>query len=94
MIIKPVSELRNNFTEISKLVHEKHQPVFLTRNGSGDMVVMSMAKYNEQKAKLDLYAGLARSEADSLAGRVVDYDVVKNELYGILESKGATLEKS
>jgi len=92
MVIKPVSALRNNFVEISKLVHERHEPVFLTRNGSGDMVVMSMAKFNEQKARLELYAGLARSEADSAAGRVVDFDVVKSELYDMLTAKGAKFE--
>ena len=54
MIIKPVSDLRNNFTEISKIVHEEEQPVFLTKNGVGDMVVMSMEQYN-QYAKMDSY---------------------------------------
>jgi len=86
MVIKPVSALRNNFVEISNLVHEQHQPVFLTRNGYGDMVVMSMAKYSEQKAMLDLYAGLARSEADSAAGRVVDYDEVSKKTYDMLQA--------
>lgn len=39
--IRPISDLRNRFTEISKTVHEKQEPVILTRNGYGDMVVMS-----------------------------------------------------
>lgn len=34
-MIRPVSDLRNNFAEISKIVHEKKQPVFLTKNGFG-----------------------------------------------------------
>jgi PHD/YefM family antitoxin component YafN of YafNO toxin-antitoxin module len=37
-IIRPVSDLRNNFAEISKLVHETAQPVFLTKNGYGDQL--------------------------------------------------------
>ena len=41
-MIRPVSDLRNNFAEISKTVHETAQPVFLTKNGYGDMVVLSM----------------------------------------------------
>jgi len=90
MIIKPVSELRNNFAEISKIVHEERKPVFLTRNGSGDMVVMSMTQYNEKQAMLDLYAGLARGEADSAAGRVIPWDEAKKELRKILDLKGAT----
>ena len=41
--IRPVSDLRNNFADISKTVHETAQPVFLTKNGYGDMVVLSIA---------------------------------------------------
>ncbi|MBQ3957066.1 MAG: type II toxin-antitoxin system Phd/YefM family antitoxin, partial [Clostridia bacterium] len=43
--IRPVSDLRNNFADISKTVHETAQPVFLTKNGYGDMVVMSMEAF-------------------------------------------------
>ena len=45
-MIRPVSDLRNNFAEISKTVHETAQPVFLTKNGYGDMVVLSMEASN------------------------------------------------
>lgn len=44
-MIRPVSDLRNNFAEISKTVHETAQPVFLTKNGYGDMVVLSMEAF-------------------------------------------------
>lgn len=43
--IRPVSDLRNNFADISRTVHETGKPVFLTKNGYGDMVVMSMEAY-------------------------------------------------
>ena len=43
--IRPISDLRNNFTEISRLVHETGEPIFLTKNGYGDMVVMSLEHY-------------------------------------------------
>ena len=45
--IRPVSELRNNFSDISRLVHENNSPVFLTKNGYGDMVVMSVEAYEK-----------------------------------------------
>lgn len=45
-IIKPISALRNKSKEISKLVHESREPVFITKNGEGDMVLMSMQEYN------------------------------------------------
>lgn len=45
-IIKPISALRNKSKEISKLVHESREPVFITKNGEGDMVLMSMQEYS------------------------------------------------
>jgi prevent-host-death family protein len=57
--IIPISNLRNNFKEISRLVHEQKEPVFITRNGYGDMVVLSMEEYERQQAKLELYQKLA-----------------------------------
>ncbi|MHC1684857.1 MAG: type II toxin-antitoxin system prevent-host-death family antitoxin [Clostridiaceae bacterium] len=44
--IRPISDLRNKFTEIEKEV-SKGEPVFLTKNGYGSMVVMSLKKYSE-----------------------------------------------
>ena len=50
-MIRPVSDLRNHFADISKTVHETAQPVFLTKNGYGDMVVLSMEAF--EKLQLD-----------------------------------------
>ena len=47
--IRPVSDLRNNFAEISKIVHETAEPVFLTKNGFGDMVVLSIEAYENMQ---------------------------------------------
>ncbi len=54
-IIRPVSDLRNNFADISKTVHETAQPVFLTKNGYGDMVVMSMETFEKMQFESDVY---------------------------------------
>ena len=55
--IRPVSDLRNKFSEIETLVAERQAPVFLTNNGYGSMVVMSIDMYdrltNNIEAKLD-----------------------------------------
>ena len=67
-VIKPVSDLRNNFNEISEICHKEQEPVFITKNGEGDMVVMSMALYEQQQALLELYQKLGEAEAQSLAG--------------------------
>jgi prevent-host-death family protein len=63
-IIRPISDLRNNFTSISETVHTDDEPIFLTKNGIGDMVVMSLDYYEKQLAQIELYKKLndARDE--------------------------------
>jgi len=63
-IIRPISDLRNNFTSISEAVHSDDEPIFLTKNGVGDMVVMSLEYYEKQLARIELYQKLneARDE--------------------------------
>ena len=56
--IRPVSDLRNNFAEISKMVHETSQPVFLTKNGFGDMVVLSIEAYENLQFESEVYLKL------------------------------------
>ena len=58
--IRPVSDLRNNFADISRTVHETAQPVFLTRNGYGDMVVMSMEAYENLQLKVRCISSFRR----------------------------------
>ncbi len=43
--IRPISDLRSRFAEISKLAHENGEPIFLTKNGYGDLVVLSVEAY-------------------------------------------------
>ncbi|CDB34655.1 prevent-host-death family protein [Phascolarctobacterium sp. CAG:266] len=64
-MIRPVSDLRNNFAEISKIVHEKKQPVFLTKNGFGDMVVLSMEAYENLQLESEVYHKLKASEQEA-----------------------------
>lgn len=63
--IRPVSELRNNFAEISKIVHESREPVFLTKNGYGDMVVMSIEQYEKIQYSNEIYAKLKEAELEA-----------------------------
>lgn len=75
MIIKPSSELRNNFKSISELVSDG-ETVFLTRNGSGDMVVMSQEQYNRISDMLELYNHLSFGEKDIRNGNMISSDKV------------------
>ena len=63
--IRPVSDLRNNFAEISKVVHETAQPVFLTKNGFGDMVVLSMEAFENLQFESEVYFKLQAAEREA-----------------------------
>ena len=78
-MIRPVSDLRNNFAEISKTVHETAQPVFLTKNGYGDMVVLSMEAYENLQFESEIYFKLkeAEQEAELTDTRYSSKDVLK-----------------
>ena len=66
--IRPISDLRNKAPEISKLCHDSGEPVFITRNGVSDLVVMSAAAYERAQARLRLYDLLGEAEADVRRG--------------------------
>ena len=63
--IRPVSDLRNNFAEISKTVHETSEPLFLTKNGYGDMVVMSYEAYEKLQFESEIYFKLKEAELET-----------------------------
>lgn len=63
--IRPVSDLRNNFADISKTVHETGEPVFLTKNGFGDMVVMSMEAFERLQFESEIYFKLKEAEMEA-----------------------------
>ena len=78
-MIRPVSDLRNNFADISKTVHETAQPVFLTKNGYGDMVVLSMEAFENLQFESEVYFKLreAEREAEMTNERYSSKDVLK-----------------
>lgn len=78
-MIRPVSDLRNNFADISKTVHETGQPVFLTKNGFGDMVLLSMEAYENLQFESEVYFKLreAEREAELTDRRYSSKDVLK-----------------
>ena len=64
-VIRPISDLRNRFAAISKECHENGEPVFLTKNGQGDLVVMSIEEYERLQGRLELYVKLEEAEGES-----------------------------
>ena len=66
--IRPISDLRNNANDISEFCHRTREPIFITKNGVGDMVVMSVETYERQQALINLYAKLAETEEEIANG--------------------------
>lgn len=68
-IIKSISTLRHRTREIASICHEKDEPVYLTTNGEGDLVVMTIDHYERLKAKVDLFEKLGVAQAQSSSGK-------------------------
>ena len=68
MVIKPSTALRNEYNDISKYCKEKMEPIFLTKNGEGDLVVMSIEGYSYREEMLDLREKLLDAEMDRVNG--------------------------
>jgi prevent-host-death family protein len=68
-MIRPSSDLRNKYNEISEFCHKYSEPVFITKNGTGDLVVMSNAAYEKMSGKYELNCLLDEGLADIEAGR-------------------------
>ena len=64
-MIRPVSDLRNNFADISQTVHETAKPVFIKKNGYGDMVVMSMEAFESLQFESEVYFKLQEAEREA-----------------------------
>ena len=67
-VIKPISDLRNKANQISDLAETMDEPIFITRNGEGDLVVMSMAHYSKLQLKLELFSKLAVAQSQRASG--------------------------
>ena len=75
--IRPVSDLRNKFPEIEKIVMETGEPVYLTKNGYGSMVVMRIERYSALTDEVELKLDEADRMADSTGVRYSGDEVFK-----------------
>ena len=66
--IRPISDLRNNSNEIAEYCKINHEPVFITKNGVGELAVLSIEDYEQMIARLSLYSKLAEAEEDIVNG--------------------------
>lgn len=80
--IRPIKDLRDT-TEISRLCEESKEPIYITKNGYGHLVVMSMETYKDKLAKADLYEKLAEAENQINNGeKLLDAEAVFESLKG------------
>ena len=79
--IIPIKDLRDT-NKISELCNSLNEPVFVTKNGYGDMVVMSMAAYEEKLAKLEMYSKIIEGKAQADKGELLDGTTVMQKLRG------------
>jgi len=68
-IIKSISSMRNRTREISMLAREKDEPIYLTKNGEGELVVMTIDHYERLKAQAELFERLGVAQAQAAAGK-------------------------
>ena len=83
--IIPIKDLKNT-AEISELCNKSDEPIYITKNGYGDMVIMSIDNYEKMRKRLEFYQTLELSERDIREGRVYDAKESLEELrkkYGL-----------
>lgn len=86
--IRPVSDLRNKFPEIEEIVVKEGTPVFLTKNGYGSMVVMSLEKYAELTDEVEIKLDEADREAEATDVRHTHEEVFSRVRARINDGKG------
>jgi PHD/YefM family antitoxin component YafN of YafNO toxin-antitoxin module len=86
LIIKPSAAIRNNYRKVADYCIETGQPVFLTNNGEGELVVMSIQTWEEERQRIRIEEALLRIEAEEAAGimRYTSADEVLSEIDSIV----------
>lgn len=80
--IRPSSDIRNNYQEISRLCKETGKPVYITVNGKGDTAIMDIEALDELYARLELYEKLTKGLKDLEEGRVRTHEEVFSKFRG------------
>ena len=86
MNIRPSAAIRQNYNEISKLCRDTKEPVYLTKNGEGDLVVMDIESFSRREQLLRLREELLSVEEDRMHGRTgVDLDTLDQYLEAAID---------
>ena len=79
--IRSSSDLRNSYNDISELCHKTLEPIFITKNGQGDLAVMSIDAYDEITGRNELYRLLDEGHQAILDGRTQPVDEAMDEIF-------------
>ncbi len=82
--IRPSSDLRNHYAEVSRECREARRPTVITVNGRGDTVLLGYEEYSRMQSEFELLSALADSERDVAEGRVsslsTSFDTLRKQL--------------
>ena len=78
--IRSSADLRNSYNEISSICHEYAEPIFITKNGKGDLAVMSIEAYEQLVGRFELYTKLREGLDDVAKGNTRPFAVAMEEI--------------
>ncbi len=81
-IIRPSSDLRNKYNEISNLCHETNAPIYITKNGTGDLAIMSIELYECLIERFEIYGKIEKGLKSVKNGEEYSVDEVFDEIEG------------
>ncbi len=84
-MIRPSADLRNNYNEISALCHRYREPVYITKNGRGDLAVMSIEAYEQLTGRQELYRLIEEGMKEVRQGKGRPFEEAMNEILKELE---------
>lgn len=80
--IRSSADLRNHYNEISNFCHDYSEPVFITKNGKGDLAVMSIEAYERLMGRFELYGLIQEGLEDVAAGNTRPFSEAMSDLRG------------
>ena len=78
--IRKSADLRNNYGEISKFCHNYREPIFITKNGQGDLAVMGIEAYEEMNGRLELYQKIILGLSQIKNGETVPEEIMMKKI--------------